>query len=69
MNQVVWTCVQDVDRSTENVLFGLLCGLLCGPGYVGKPRELWSNVVVSDIPHLSSSKLHQAGQQKSMWRA
>ena len=45
-----------------------LFGQVTGPGHVGKPR-IWSDVVLSDIHHLSVSRPYQVAHNKSAWRA
>ena len=47
----------------------MMFGQLKGSGHVGKPREIWNKVVLSDIYHVSVSCLRQVAQNKPTWQA
>ena len=58
-------CRQADDRFTSCVMVGQVKG----PGHVGKPRDIWDNMDLSDIHHVCVSHPYPVAQNKSAWRA
>ena len=46
-----------------------MVGQVKGPGHVGKPRDIWNNVVLSEIHRVSIYRPYQVAQNKSAQRA